>query len=528
MIVTGYGTTGYLATSGANYQSASSLSRNTQSSFGEQRLTLHLSRVLQQLENIETILASRTVARSNITQPIVSTNDINIQTEPRSTEIESADEITRFVATYSPENPTWQNLSSAQLTVSGHYDGGLGQGELAFEVVQGGVAGIDPISISVTAPDGTNRGTYLLTSTDDPVAIGNGLSIALQPGLVANSDTATTNLTVDTDVSPNIYGAFNQEGAAGPGFEAGIEVTNGSFTVNGVVIEVEENDSIVNVLQSITASAAMVTASYDASSERIRLIHNLYGEQDLVLDNDTSGFLDATKLSSAIANPGQYDESQRPLSTLSAFSNVSNGTFSVNDVQYQLDTSTDSIQSIVESLAAPVQASLISNKRRLSIASNGDVESISLQSGSTQLFPSLHISDGKYDVFSQSKKAGISKTQSYRAADAIENINKILEASDLTSVRSLDTAIAGIISEVDQSLLSRLKAKGLRLQNLDGGLFDLTQADRRRFTKAIQNSDRDVIQFLLGTRDSDGFIEKARQAIISTIRSNGGSLDIYV
>jgi hypothetical protein len=508
MIVTGYGTTGYLATSGANYQSASSLSRNTQSSFGEQRLTLHLSRVLQQLENIETILASRTVARSNITQPIVSTNDINIQTEPRSTEIESADEITRFVATYSPENPTWQNLSSAQLTVSGHYDGGLGQGELAFEVVQGGVAGIDPISISVTAPDGTNRGTYLLTSTDDPVAIGNGLSIALQPGLVANSDTATTNLTVDPDVSPNIHGAFNQSGTAGPGFE--------------------ETASIVDVLQSITNSSAMVTASYDATSERIRLVHNLYGEQDLILDNDTSGFLDATKLSSAIANPGQYDESQRPLSTLSAFSNVSNGTFSVNDVQYQLDTSTDSIQSIVESLAAPVQASLISNKRRLSIASNGDVESISLQSGSTQLFPSLHISDGKYDVFSQSKKAGISKTQSYRAADAIENINKILEASDLTSVRSLDTAIAGIISEVDQSLLSRLKAKGLRLQNLDGGLFDLTQADRRRFTKAIQNSDRDVIQFLLGTRDSDGFIEKARQAIISTIRSNGGSLDIYV
>ena len=529
MIITGYGTTGYASTYKSSIGGGSSSNGNVDSFFANRQTAAQMHRTLQQLDELEKVLSSATSARTQQPQPVVSSSSFNIQVEASSTRIQSTEEITRFITSYNPSNPDWQNLSSANLTITGTYDGAMGQGDLSFDVVQGGIVGLDTIRIAVSGPGGNNVGIFEIANADDAISIGNGLSMRLAAGLIANNDRATTALIVDSNVAPNIHGAFNLSGGSGPGFEEGLSVTSGSFTVNGELIAVAADDSIFNVLQSITGSAAMVTAYYDSDAERIQLVHNLYGaDHEIIVDNDTSGFLAATKLSSAVHAPGQFDESQRPLGSVDAFANVRSGDFSVNGRQYQLDISVDSLHSIVQSIETPAQASLIADKQRLSIGSDGTVESISLQSGATRLFPSLHIPDGDYHVLSKAS-SGLSKRQSYRAADAIEVIRSALDTTKLdTSVgHALDSAIAGIIEGIDDSLLSRLKKKGLELSSLDRGLFDLTQDSRRRFTRSIQRSDSELLQFLLGDKNKAGFIEEVRTAIIEVNRRYGVSMTVY-
>jgi hypothetical protein len=152
---------------------------------------------------------------------------------------------------------------------------------------------------------------------------------------------------------------------------------------------------------------------------------------------------------------------------------------------------------------------------------------VSLQSGSTGLFPAFHIEDGAYNVLVGEN--GISRKRSYRVADAFESIQKTLaEASSQTaSGRALNAALTVIVDDTDTDLLNRLKRSGLDLRNPEQGLFNLTQDNRRRLTAALQKADSDVIGFLMGTAGKAGFIDSMRQAIVESYQGVGGVLNTY-
>ena len=65
-----------------------------------------------------------------------------------------------------------------------------------------------------------------------------------------------------------------------------------AFTVNGVAITVDANDSINSVMAKITASAAGVTATYDDATDMVKLTAKQGGTSPVVVGNDTSGFLE--------------------------------------------------------------------------------------------------------------------------------------------------------------------------------------------------------------------------------------------
>ncbi len=426
MIISGYGTTGYVSSYQSGYYAAGNSAALTSASV-DQRTSVQLSRVLQELERIESAFLSPSSGNVAEAKSVVSASPLAIETDARSTTLNSVEEVTRV----------------------------------------GG--------------------------------------------------------------APNLFGAFDQSGAAGPGFDTGYVVTNGSFVINGESIAVAADDTIVDVLTAITNSAAQVTASYDVSTETIQLVHNEFGgDKQIVLHSDTSGFLDATKLSGAVATPGQFDETQQPLNTLGAFASVSSGAYFVNGSERQLDTATDTIQSVTQALTqSPVVASLTSDRKRLSITGDGGTKAVSLQSGSTGLFPAFHIEDGAYNVLVGEN--GISRKRSYRVADAFESIQKTLaEASSQTaSGRALNAALMAIVDDTDTDLLNRLKRSGLDLRNPEQGLFNLTQDNRRRLTAALQKADSDVIGFLMGTAGKAGFIDSMRQAIVESYQGVGGVLNTY-
>ena len=121
----------------------------------------------------------------------------------------------------------------------------------------------------------------------------------------------------------NAATAFNGTGMNSPLFDAGLSVGAGAFTVNGVAIAVAATDTLTTVLDRITASQAGVTATYDATTDRVRLVAKKMDATPITLGADTSGFLaavklDGTHLSSLGKLGGSIDAQARPSALASA------------------------------------------------------------------------------------------------------------------------------------------------------------------------------------------------------------------
>jgi len=86
---------------------------------------------------------------------------------------------------------------------------------------------------------------------------------------------------------------------------AGGAVTAGTFTINGISISVDPTaDSLLDVVQRINDSDAHVTASYDSSSDTIRVVADTLGSRTISLASGTSNFLDVTNLTTATQTAG--------------------------------------------------------------------------------------------------------------------------------------------------------------------------------------------------------------------------------
>lgn len=78
-------------------------------------------------------------------------------------------------------------------------------------------------------------------------------------------------------------------------------VTAGTFTINGVQINVTASENVYDVLTSINQSSAGVVATYNTATGAITLANKSTGPQNIVLGSgsDTSNFLTATGLTTA-------------------------------------------------------------------------------------------------------------------------------------------------------------------------------------------------------------------------------------
>ena len=195
-----------------------------------------------------------------------------------------------------------------------------------------------------------------------------------------------------------------------PNLEHGFSVTDGSFQINGVEIAVQADDSINTVLDRISQSDAGVTATFDAATEKVLLTQKTVGSaQDIVLGNDTSGFLAAVKLENAVATPGKDPETEMPLAEVARFSSMQSGSMRVNGITVAIDVETDSLNDVLDRIAnsgADVFAAFDAASGRVSLRSEDLNRQLVLDSGTTNFFPALGISDGTYNSEKDLLQAG--------------------------------------------------------------------------------------------------------------------------
>ena len=142
-------------------------------------------------------------------------------------------------------------------------------------------------------------------NASSPITLGSGADTSNVLQVVKLENNSTGSITSSArlgalNVSGNMTGARTavpiSDGGAGAG----------QFSINGVAISFNAStESISDVANKINQSAAGVTATYDASNDRLMLTDKATGNLGLSLADITGNFLQATGLAAGTANPGQ-------------------------------------------------------------------------------------------------------------------------------------------------------------------------------------------------------------------------------
>ena len=349
--------------------------------------------------------------------------------------LNSSEEINASPRSFTPFGPEWDGNSTALITISQEYNGQHDTGQLTFEVRKDGVHGDKNLQIRVFGPDGVRIKDININKNHDInqlYSLDNGLQLQLGPGELFKNDSATIQVFDDVGsvVNPDLpLGGIRNEN---PNLQYGTAaIEDGSFTLNGVSIDVSTSDTLNDVVQRINQSDAGVTAVFNPLTERIEFLQNTLGSVPTIdLQGDTSNFLQAVKLDSVNVVNGIDPENIKALDEVDAFAAVQSGDIIINGQQIAIDTATDSLASVLDKInssGAGVVATFDSASQQVVIEANDSAAVLDIDSNDTGLFAALKIPEGRVDPEAVSR--GISRRRSYEIADAalavFERINRL-------------------------------------------------------------------------------------------------------
>lgn len=305
---------------------------------------------------------------------------------------------------FSPAQPNWEG-SDALPTIGGVYDGSNSTDTLSFRADNSGTHGEDDLKIKVYDSNNDQIDTIDIKK-EDPIdkqyTLSNGLTFTLGNGALLENTTFTMEVfdSVGSAVDPD--NPFNGIRADDPNLEPGLSVRDGSFQINGTSIDVGASDSINDVLDRINQADAGVNATFDAATETVLLTQNTPGSTpDIILENDTSGFLAAVKLDGATATPGEDSEPNKSLAEVASFSAVQSGSISVNGVSIDIDVNTDSLNDVLDRISASgadVDARFDNTTQRVTVRAESTASQMELYNGATHFFTAVGISEGAYNA----------------------------------------------------------------------------------------------------------------------------------
>jgi hypothetical protein len=429
--------------------------------------------------------------------------DLSSSGTATSTTLQSTEEVNASTTGYSTESTEWTKASTAQPTIDGEYDGSSGSDTLTFKVKKGGTAGSDLIQIEVY--DSNNNQIDSLNfkkqdGIDTPQTLSSGLTVSFSEGDFVKNDSFTLEVYDNVENTVNPDNPFNGTGADDPNLQSDLAVTSGSFEINGTTINVAADDTINSVIDKINQADAGVTASYDAASETVLLTQNTPGSTpDIVLANDTSGFVAAVKLDGAVAVPGEdgtvTEDPAKPLAEVDAFSTVQSGSISVNGVSIDIEVNTDSLNDVLDRITASeagVTASYDSSVKRVSLTSNDAEIQLTVDSGSTNFFQAVEISDGTYEPVNESIDVQTGGLDAVESSDltveyAETTVSELSAAADTqedvaeTSTAPADSKMMGELVNIIADSMNAL---------FDGSAISASSGNE---TKTLQNDVRNAV-----------------------------------
>lgn len=365
---------------------------------GLQAFVMDLGRLRQSLERI----AARTDTEpASGPATVTSSSALGLDVVGTFATLSSIEEVNTIATSFSPREPSFTGASTSSPTAAGVYDGAQGDDTLTFTALDSGIVGTPVLPLRIEIRDGggglVDTLDFAGVSPGTPLSASNGLTLALSSGTVAAGDSFSVDVSSSVGSSVNPDKPFDGSGDEDPEFDTGQSVGAGSFDVNGETISIAADDTLTDVLDRITASAAGVTASFDAGSELVVLTQTTLGSgQDIVLENDTSGFLGAVKLGAATLIPGLDPDDVVPVDQVAALSGISTGSFSINGQSFDVTVATDSLDDVLEAInASGAGATASLSGDRVTVRAFG-AGSLVLADGDSGFFSAIGIAPGTY------------------------------------------------------------------------------------------------------------------------------------
>jgi hypothetical protein len=447
----------------------------------------------------------------------------DLSADPAYSTLGSTEEMNTTATFYEPHHPDWDgNSSDAPIEVTGTYDGRYGDTQLEFRVNRDRTVGSNR-AIKLNIYDmatgkkvdsvrwGANQTGQKTTKSGVVVDLGAAGSFVKknESFFVDVYDTVGTD--IDTDETFDTLEA-----------ELESAITDGSFELNGTTIDVYDDDTLDDVVDRINAAGLGVSAS--TANDLFTLTYDTYGEFDISVGNDTSGFLDAVKLSSSVVDLGRPDDVwTTPVGDVDAFAAVVNGTFEINGETFSVDTASDSLQDILGEINgsdADVTASLDLDTGTLVVRSNTSGGIVDL-SDNTGLFDAFDINNDRYVG-----KEGGGLPQKSR-----DEVEKVLEAmvSDLNDL--LASHAIGGLTELQSSMAPHFDGDMETDWGLDFDLAGLSKLDSGDLDQALKKRPEEVFDFLLGEERGSKKVQTGLMdsmlAALGTIEENLGASHGY-
>lgn len=443
-----------------------------------------------------------------------------LSSNPTAARLTSTDEVNTTSTSYSAPS-AFEGSSTATPSIGGTYDGSQGDNTLTFEAVIGGVVGLSLIRVEVV-----DESAQVVESVDfgpgyapgESKVLSNGLELALESGTVAFGDQFAVQVSASVGERVDETARFDEPEAVN--FDDGLSVVAGSFAINDVSIAVDAADSIVSVLAKINASSANVTASFDEASERVVLEQQTPGSQATVeVGQDTSGFLAATKLVDAVAEPGTSGDLDSKLAAVASLSGITTGTFKINDHTITVDVDEDSLSDVLARIneALPeVSVEFVASRGTVSIEGGAG---FILEDGSSGFLAALGLTDGTYTPQASGQgrlEFADGRLVRDRFRDFEDSVNRLFEHEGDPIVHDAIAAVRAAIGTAIGSALSGASSGdehrrfGISISKTeDGGVRDF-RIDFRRLRSLMEVRPQEIHDFLSVDKigASRGFLDR--------------------
>jgi hypothetical protein len=293
--------------------------------------------------------------------------------------------------------------SSSVATLSGSYAGGgaaAGATALKVGITQSTALGANPAALKFTVSDQAGAVLFSydgLAKAGQAISLGTdvGLQIAFSAGTLLADSNASTTVSRLTPTQVDMSAQFDDpDPNRRPRFEGGGQVVAGSFKVNGQVIEVRAGDSISAVLARISENVPDIEASF--ANDRVRLASRSQSRQPIVVEDDSSGFLAATRLAGGIATRGSAPAGDERLSLSVQFARVQAGAFRVGGQLVTVDPGSDTLGSVLARMrqAAPSLVAYVDAEQRV-VLRGGTEDRVTLDGDSSGFLEAAGLTTGR-------------------------------------------------------------------------------------------------------------------------------------
>ncbi len=480
---------------------------------------------------------------------LTGTRSIDLGSGSAYSTLTSTEEIATATTEVGNRSPTWGTVTStASVNIVGTYTG-ASSATLAIKNPIGQtftVGGANAFDLNLLI-NGTKSSTITVPARYSPgtlISIGSGLSVSFGLGSIFRQDQASFDVFAGLDLTLDPSAAF--DGSDGRSTYLDTPVTAGSFDINGTTITVSANDSVNTVLDSINQSGADVDATYDPVLDTVLLTRRTVGGMDIVVGNDTSGFLSAVKLASATTTRGGIDGYADPIGTVPTLSSIQSGVFELNGITFTVDTATDSVEDVIrtvnESSAGVVMAL---NNGNLTVRTTDTSRPITVSGDSSGFFAAFGIDEGTVEPNVRKGMSGFQRRDFEKQVQAmVSALNEM--AKTVTNESLIHDALKDARNNIRNAIEEPFGTSNRDKVDSGFGLkFDVSTDSTAPFAqlgalgtkqldRALQRNPTEVFQTFFGNSQKPGLADSLLGAL-DTVQNNlidkygsvGFMLDIY-